>query len=77
MIDMLGRELKVDDFVVSYNNIYQIKSIGRTNKTGTGSVKIMLVDPSKTTRPVLKYSGDLCKLAAGEVMIWMLKKDYK
>lgn len=71
---MLGQELKVDDFVVSYNNIYQIKGIGRTNKTGTGTVKIMLVDPSKTTRPVNKFSSEMCKLESGVVLFWMLKK---
>jgi len=76
--DLIDRELNVDDFVVFHNNIYRVKSFGKAHpSTGKGSVRIMLADPSPTTRPVVKYSGDLCKLDNGEVLFWMLKKDYK
>ena len=73
--DILDRELKVDDYVVFYNNIYQVKGLSRGNtKNHKGYAKIMLIDPSKTTKPVNKYSGDMCKIDAGDVMFWMLKK---
>ena len=75
--DLIDRELNIDDFVVFHNNIYQVKSFGRTNQLGKGQVRIMLLNPSATTRPVTKYSGDLCKLDNSEVLFWMLKKDYK
>lgn len=72
--DLIDRELKVDDYVVFYNNIYQVKGLGKGNTTNKGYVKIMLIDPSKTTKPVNKYSGYMCKIDAGDVMFWMLKK---
>ena len=76
--DLIDRELNIDDFVVFHNNIYRVKSFGITHPTsGKGTVKIMLINPSATTRPVTKYSNDLCKLDSGEVLFYMLKKDYK
>jgi hypothetical protein len=76
--DLIDRELNVDDFVVFHNNIYRVKGLGKANpSTGNGSVRIMSINPSKTTRPVIKYSSDLCKLDPREVIIWMLKKGYK
>lgn len=77
-VDLIDRELNIDDFVVFHNNIYRVKGLGKAHPTtGKGQVRIMLVNPSPTTRPVTKYSGDLCKLDSGEVVFWMLKKDYK
>ena len=75
--DLIDRELNIDDFVVFHNNIYRVKSFGKTHSSGKGNVRIMLINPSATTRPVTKYSNDLCKLDAGEVLFYMLKKDYK
>ena len=75
--DLIDRELNIDDFVVFHNNIYRVKSFGKTHPSGKGYVKIMLINPSATTRPVNKHSGDLCKLDNSEVLFWMLKKDYK
>ena len=75
--DLIDRELKVDDFVVFHNNIYQVKGLGKPNNNNKGYVKILLVDKSPSTRPVNKYSGDLCKLDSGEVIFWMLKKDHR
>ena len=76
--DLIDRELNIDDFVVFHNNIYQVKGLGKAHPTsGKGQVRIMLINPSATTRPVTKYSGDLCKLDSGEVLVYMLKKDYK
>lgn len=75
--DLIDRELNIDDFVVFHNNIYRVKSFGKTHSSGKGQVRIMLINPSATTRPVTKYSNDLCKLDSGEVLFYMLKKDYK
>ena len=76
--DLIDRELNIDDFVVFHNNIYRVKGLGKAHpNTGKGYVKMMLINPSKTTKPVTKHSGDLCKLDSGEVLFWMLKKDYK
>lgn len=63
--DIIDREIKLDDYVVFHNNIYKV--------LGVGSVKIMLAKPSPTTRPVVKYSKDLCLLHKEEVLIWVLK----
>ena len=75
--DLIDRELNVEDFVVFHNNIYQVKGLGKTQPSGKGQVRIMLINPSKTTRTVIKFSDDLCKLDAGEVIFWMLKKGYR
>ena len=76
--DLIDRELNIDDFVVFHNNIYRVKGLGKTHpNTGKGQVRIMLINPSKTTRTVIKFSNDLCKLDAGEVIFWMLKKGYR
>jgi hypothetical protein len=75
--DLIDRELNIDDFVVFHNNIYRVKGLGKAHPTsGKGQVRIMLANPSPSTRPVNKYSGDLCKLDSGEVLFWMLKKNY-
>ena len=76
--DLIDRELNIGDFVVFHNNIYSVKGLGKAHpSTGNGMVKIMLINPSKTTRPVTKYSAELCKLDGKDVTFWMLKKGYQ
>lgn len=66
--DIIGRELKVNDFVVFYNRIYKIvKFDGR-------DVIIFLAHPSKTTKHVRQNSEYLTLLPAHEVLLWLLKK---
>lgn len=71
--DIIDREIKIDDYVVFHNNIYKVLALGRERTDGVGSVKIMLAKPSKTTRPVIKYSKDLCLLHKEDILIWLLK----
>lgn len=73
--DMLERPINIDDFVVFHNNIYQVLGVGRKNGYGHGPVKIVLVDKSKTTRPVIKQSSDCCLVNKDEVLIWLLKRE--
>ena len=73
-LDMIGREIKEDDFVVFYSNIYQVKALGKPNtNNGRGYVKMILVDKSKTTKTVSKYSGEVCIIDKNDVMMWKLK----
>lgn len=72
--DMIGRELKVDDFVVFYSNIYRIKSLGNARDDGRGQVKLMIWNGGSTARPVTKYSKDMALLPMGDVLNWMLKQ---
>jgi hypothetical protein len=71
--DIIDREIKIDDYVVFHNNIYKVLSLGREHAGGAGSVRIMLAKPSKTTRPVMKYSKDLCIIHKEDILIWLLK----
>lgn len=71
--DLIDREIKVDDYVVFHNNIYKVLGLGKARGNGLGSVKIMLAKPSKTTRPVTKFSKDLCILHKEDILIWLLK----
>jgi hypothetical protein len=71
--DIIDREINIEDFVVFHNNIYKVLGLGKARGNGAGSVRIMLAKPSKTTRPVVKFSKDLCILHKEDVLIWLLK----
>lgn len=76
--DVIDQELKVDDFVVFYSNIYKVKALGETPyANGSGRVRIKLVDASPSTKTVVKYSKDIAKLDQQVVLMWMLKKGYQ
>lgn len=74
--DLLDRPLAVGDYVVSYNNVYEVLSLGKVNGIGKGQVRIKLIEPSKTTRSKVTYSGEMCKLDAHDVVTWKLLKGY-
>lgn len=77
VLDMIGQPLAKDDYVVSYNHIYQVIDPGRDiSRTGRGSgiVTILLLDKSKTTRPMKKNSYEVCKIDRDAVMLHLLKK---
>lgn len=76
-VDLLERPLSVDDYVVLYNNVYQVKEfLGKLNGTGGGMVRIILLDKSKTTKSVKKHSSDMCKIDKEDVLIWKIKRGY-
>jgi len=70
-VDIIGRELVVDDFVVCYNNIYQILSIS------TGSVRMILANKSPSTRPIVKLAREVTLLPKEDVLMWVLKRNAK
>ena len=71
--DIIGRPINVGDHVVFTNNVYVVKSVGKAYpSTGKGPVKIMLTNPSKTTRPQVKHSGDMCLLPETDVLVWQI-----
>lgn len=72
--DMIGREIKVDDFVVFYSNIYRVKGLGKEypKDSGRGQVRLMIWNGGATARPVTKYSQDIALLPMGDVINWML-----
>lgn len=64
-LDLLNREINVGNYVVSYNNVYVVLKV-------SGSyVRIVLVEPSKTTRPLSRYSREtvLVDSAAVDLML--------
>ena len=76
--DVIEQELKVDDFVVFYSNIYKVKAVGETKyESGSGQVRIKLVNESLSTKTVVKNSKDIAKLDQQQVLFWMLKKGYR
>lgn len=72
--DMIGRELKVDDFVVFYSNIYRVVGLGKEypKDSGLGNVRLMIWNGGATARPVTKHSKDIALLPMGDVLNWML-----
>jgi hypothetical protein len=73
MKDMLGRDLAVGDFVVFYTNLYQVTALGRSSPSEPGYVKIMIYPPSKTSKPVRKYSREMVQVPAADVTMHLLK----
>ena len=74
--DIIGREIAVDDFVVFYSNIYQVKGLGKEypKGSGRGTVKLMIWNGGKTARPVMKHSSDIAVLDKNHVLLWMLSQ---
>jgi hypothetical protein len=68
--DIIGRPINVGDYVVFTNNIYAVTGLGKVNSTGGGQVRIMLLDSSPSTRPVSKYSTDMCILPKADMLVW-------
>ena len=73
---MIDREIKVDDFVVFYSNIYRVKALGKDNNrpNGAGQVRLMIWNGGDSARPVTKYSKDTAVLDRNDVLTWLLKK---
>jgi len=70
--DMLNRPLSINDYVVYFNRVYQVLGVGKADRTGYGSVRMILIDKSKSTRETVKYSKEMCMIPAGDVLIWKL-----
>lgn len=76
LLDIIDRPIREGDFVAFYSNVYKVISFGKPNSSGHGQVRIKLADPSKTTKSVVKYSGDMCVIPAEDVTMWLLKKGH-
>ena len=73
--DMIGREIKIDDFVVFYSNIYRVISLGKARREdGSGSVKLMIWNGGESARPGTKHSKEMVVLDQNQVLVWMLKQ---
>ena len=77
--DMIDREIRVDDWVVFYSNLYRVKALGldRNNRYGSGMVQIMIWNGGESAKPVKKNSKDMAIIDRNDVLIWLLKKGYK
>ena len=73
--DMIDREIKVDDWVVFYSNLYRVRALGKARNNGSGTVQIMIWNGGETARPVKKHSKDMAIVDKNAVLIWLLKKD--
>jgi len=72
--DIIDRPIKVGDFVAFYANVYKVLELGKVRNNGSATVKILLADPSPTTRPVKKYSKEMCVIPEQDVTFWLLKR---
>ena len=75
--DMIDREIRVDDWVVFYSNLYRVKALGldRNNRYGSGMVQIMIWNGGQSAKPVKKNSKDMAIIDRNDVLVWLLKKD--
>jgi len=75
--DMIDREIRVDDWVVFYSNLYRVRALGKANANGAGTVQIILWSGGITARPVKKHSKEMAIVDRNDVLIWLLKKGHK
>ena len=75
--DMIDREIRVDDWVVFYSNLYRVQALGKDRNNGSGMVKIMIWNGGQSAKPVKKNSKDMAIIDRNDVLIWLLKKDHK
>ncbi len=75
VVDMLERPVVVGDYVVSYNHIYQVEEV-YSRRIGSGIVKMILLDKSKTTKSVKKSAHEVCLIDKNDVLVWKLKRGY-
>ena len=75
--DMIDREIRVDDWVVFYSNLYRVKALGldRNNRYGSGMVQIMIWNGGESAKPVKKNIKDMAIIDRNDVLVWLLKKD--
>lgn len=71
--DIIGREIKVDDFVAFYSNVYQVLSVPDNGKNNC-MVTIILAHKSKTTKKQHKLSTEMCLIPKEDALIWMLTR---
>ena len=79
VLDIIGRPIHVDDFVVFYSLVYRVIGVGKPHPGGRnsgGPVRIKLAEPSKTTKSVVKFSDEMCVIPAEDVTVWLLRKGY-
>jgi hypothetical protein len=74
--DMIDQEIKIDDWVVFYSNIYRVTGLGREypKDSGRGAVKIKIWNGGKTSRSVQKHCKDVVVLDRNYILIWLLKQ---
>lgn len=77
-LDIIGRPLNVDDFVVYYNHVYKILAIknlkNSRGKVFNSTATLFLAKPSKTTKKRSITCNELTLLPAHDVLMWILKK---
>ena len=71
--DIIGQPINVDDYVVFYSNVYQVKALGKPRGDGFGDVKIMIWNGGSTAKPVTKSSKDMAVLNKNSVLLWQIK----
>ena len=72
--DIIDRPINVGDYVVFYSNVYRVTGLGKPGTSGHGPVRIILAEPSKTTKSAVKNSSDMCVIPAEDVTFWLLKR---
>lgn len=78
-VDIIGRELAVGDHVAFYGNVYSLLFVPPTipGYNPHSSVKMILLNKSKTTKPVVKQAREVALLPKEDILMWLLKKDAK
>lgn len=72
--DMIGQPIEVGDFVVHYNNIYQVLDFGLRFKNADGLdrgyIQVLLYDPAPSTRKKMVPSYEVVKLDQEKFEDW-------
>lgn len=74
VLDLLHREISVGNHVVHYNHVYEVLEIPARLNRDFMDIKMILIDKSATTRPVKKYSKEVCIIPSDDVLVWKIKR---
>lgn len=67
-VDIIGREIAVDDFVVYYSHIYKV--LGVTNNY----IRVIIEPKSKTSRSTAVPANLVALLPKEDVLLWLLSR---
>ena len=75
VVDILGRPIAAGDYGVFYSNVYEVLETNVIEGFSRDHVRVMMVQKSKTTKPMVKHAGACCLLDRNDVLLWLLKQD--
>lgn len=74
--DVIGREIRVGDYVFSSTYMYEVFATSKPTKSDIwshGHVTVMIVPRSNTSKKKTIFGRDCCVIPKEEYLLWLLK----